>query len=200
MKTSRVHHCFAQELCEPRPATCRCRKLITLADATEMIKAGTAQWIVVKRLNTGATTKHICEICQGVQPAVKSCLNCLTSGIVIEPVFHTVFHPTDVVVTSVASIGVKKGSEVFRYAHSKQVPRGATIEKAHIERSYVTGDKEEAERIEVYGALTRETWLKLIVSVAHDWIDPTAGELIFAFGAEQRTPGSYDVTVRERAI
>lgn len=46
-RTSRVHSCFSQELSEPRPAVCKCRKLVTQAKAIEMVKTGEADWLIV---------------------------------------------------------------------------------------------------------------------------------------------------------
>lgn len=46
------------------------------------------------------------------------------------------------------------GSQMCMTGRTKQTPRGATIEKAHIERAYVYEDLEEQLRIEWYGFLT----------------------------------------------
>jgi hypothetical protein len=46
------------------------------------------------------------------------------------------------------------GSQICMTGRTKKTPRGATIEKAHMERAYIDGDKEEQLRIETYGLLT----------------------------------------------
>jgi hypothetical protein len=47
------------------------------------------------------------------------------------------------------------GSQICMTGRMKRTPRGATIEKAHMERAYLFGgDKEERIRIETYGLLT----------------------------------------------
>jgi hypothetical protein len=83
---------------------------------------------------------------------------------------------------------------------SKQTPRGATIEKAHIERAYAFGgDEEERERIEEYGILTLLARVRIgryFVNLkpepaggrANDW-----GRPIFAKVTEERTEGGIGV-------
>lgn len=199
MRTSRVHHCFHQELGEPRPAKCRCRELIDLAEATSRVKDGVAQWIVVERIDTGAVRRYECDICDGGDKFTTSCRKCDGSGVVLERVFFEKNHPTDIVVASVASIGVKKGLEVYRYAHFKQVPRAATIEKAHMQRAFLDGDKEEIQRIEDYGELTKRLWADITWAVPAEWVDPTKDQPVFAFGTDQRTTGSIEIIkTRER--
>jgi hypothetical protein len=50
---------------------------------------------------------------------------------------------------------------VYKPVKALKTPRVATIEKAHIYRAYVDGDKEEAERIEAYGLMTLEARIEM---------------------------------------
>jgi hypothetical protein len=46
-KTSKVHHCFDQELGNPQPVKCKCRKFISKEFASELVANGTAEWLTV---------------------------------------------------------------------------------------------------------------------------------------------------------
>lgn len=46
-KTCKVHHCFSQELFEPRPSRCRCRKMISREFAAKLVADGVGDWLVV---------------------------------------------------------------------------------------------------------------------------------------------------------
>lgn len=59
-------------------------------------------------------------------------------------------------------------NEVVDAAVAKQTPRVQTIEKAHIERAYVAGDKEELERIDEWGRLALDVTNSLIVPFIPD--------------------------------
>lgn len=45
-RTCLVHSCFSQDLSEPRPVKCKCRKLVSKETAIELVKNGTADWLV----------------------------------------------------------------------------------------------------------------------------------------------------------
>lgn len=44
-KTCKVHSCFNQEMNEPQPKICKCRKLITKDMAQKLVDDGIAQWL-----------------------------------------------------------------------------------------------------------------------------------------------------------
>ena len=45
-KTTKVHYCYSQELNEPQPKICKCRKFISREEATDHVANGIADWIV----------------------------------------------------------------------------------------------------------------------------------------------------------
>jgi hypothetical protein len=45
-KTTKVHHCFSQELNEPQPKKCKCRKFISKEFAGQLVQDGVADWII----------------------------------------------------------------------------------------------------------------------------------------------------------
>jgi hypothetical protein len=63
------------------------------------------------------------------------------------------------------------GGKICMVGRSKCTPRGATIEKAHIERAYVKGDLEEQIRINEYGKMSIEVITALIKQVPADKFD-----------------------------
>lgn len=46
-KTSKVHHCFSQELGIPQPKKCKCRKFVSKEFATNLVVDGIADWLIV---------------------------------------------------------------------------------------------------------------------------------------------------------
>jgi hypothetical protein len=55
-----------------------------------------------------------------------------------------------------------------RSAYAKQTPRVQTIEKAHIERAYISGRKEDIARIEDWGRLQIQLWAGLMAPFVPD--------------------------------
>ena len=45
-KTCKVHHCFSQELSEPKPEKCRCRKFISKEFAAQLVADGVADYLI----------------------------------------------------------------------------------------------------------------------------------------------------------
>lgn len=45
-KTTKVHHCFNQEMNEPQPKTCKCRKFISREFASDLVANGIADWVI----------------------------------------------------------------------------------------------------------------------------------------------------------
>jgi hypothetical protein len=152
MSVSRVHYCTGQESVvlgeqEPPAKKCRCRKFISLAAATKLVKSGEASWIVIERKR--GTQEVTCSLCKA-DPEVKKCAQCGGTG--KQTVNFTDNIPgTDIVYTSSESVDLDEKKK--RKWLAPKTPRVATIESEHIELAYVEGVKEAAERIEEYGRL-----------------------------------------------
>jgi hypothetical protein len=152
MSVSRRHHCISQEMVaqgleEPPAKKCTCRKFIPYKKADEMVKKGEARWCVVKRER--GIREVTCTLCGG-DPEVKNCARCGGRGaITVSAVWDT--YTMDIVLVSQASADLKE--KKYRPALAMKTPRVATIESEHIERAYIEGVKEAAERIEEYGML-----------------------------------------------
>jgi hypothetical protein len=152
MSVSRRHHCISQEMVsqqfeEPPAKKCNCRKFISYKKADAMVKNGEARWCVVKRER--GTRSITCSLCGG-DPEVKNCAKCAGLGAVTVPAVWDTY-TSDIVLVSQASHDEKE--KKYRPALAMKTPRVATIESEHIERAYVEGVKEAAERIEEYGRL-----------------------------------------------
>lgn len=88
------------------------------------------------------------------------------------------------------------GSQICMTGRTKKTPRGATIEKAHIERAYVDGDAEEQRRIETYGLLTLLTRLSCGKTLKRHEIEPPGretdwGRPILTFFNDDRVRGVF---------
>jgi len=148
MRQSKVHSCIEQEMVamgklEPlKKKKCRCRKLVEYAVANEMVKFGEAMWFVVSRERGMQTVT--CPLC-GPTDISKSCDVCKGTGVTEVPAVWDTY-TEDIVLINHRT----KTNKV-------STPRVATIESEHIERAYVDGVKEAAERIEEYGQLIQWT-------------------------------------------
>ncbi len=152
MSVSRIHHCISQEMVaqaleEPPAKKCTCRKFISYKKADDMVKKGEARWCVVKRER--GVRAATCTLCGGA-PEVKNCARCAGKGAITVPAVWDTY-TFDIVLVSQASADLKE--KKYRPALAMKTPRVATIESEHIERAYVEGVKEAAERIEEYGRL-----------------------------------------------
>ena len=143
--------------------------MITIADATEQVERGFAEWLITSSYTS--PLKLVCHICQNTE-AKKSCQNCGRTGEVEKEIRVNIFG-TDIVLVAAGSI-TADGSLTFRSVLSKKTPRVATIEKAHIIRAYVNGNKDEQERIEAYGLMTLETRIAMPIGVEPP-DDPSTG-------------------------
>lgn len=131
---------------EPRRKTCRCRKVVDWKTANEMVKLGEAMWFVVAR-ERGVQTVT-CPLC-GPTDISKTCEVCHGGGTAEAPAVWDTY--TDDIVLINHRTKTNKVS----------TPRVATIESEHIERAYVEGVKEAAERIDEYGQLIQWTLQEL---------------------------------------
>ena len=152
MNVSKVHSCHGQEAVvlqeqEPPAEKCNCRLTITIAQATALVSRGEAKWVVKSR--TRGFRDTACRLCRGDQE-VKNCANCGGSGKEIEAFVEDI-PGIDIVYTSSDPVDEKERKK--RKWLAPKTPRVATIESEHIERAYVDGNKEAAERIEEYGRL-----------------------------------------------
>jgi hypothetical protein len=153
---SKEHSCFSQNLGETKPRRCRCRKRLSLAEATKQVERGFAQWLILSR--TFTTVKEICIVCAN-EKFKKSCQNCHGTGEVEKSYPHDILG-TDIVLVTTGALN-DDGIPVYRSVKAKQTPRVATIEKSHIEKAYLEGNKEETERIEIYGLMILEARIEM---------------------------------------
>lgn len=133
---------------------------MSLAEATEMVAKGFAQWIILSQ--TVITGKEICPICLN-EAVRKNCQNCKGLG-EIEKSYPTNTYGSDIVLVTTGSED-DDGKMVYRPVTAKQTPRVATIERPHIERAYVQNDKDEQERIEAYGLMTLEARIEMGIGI-----------------------------------
>jgi hypothetical protein len=159
MKSTVEHVCFSQHLNEKKPRKCTCRKRLTLAQATAKVKDGFAEWIILSTTTT--TGKEPCPICAG-GPTKKSCQNCDKTG-EVEIAYITYKYGNDIVLVTAGT--PENGKVTYRSVKSKKTPRVATIEKSHIERAYVSGNKDEQERIEAYGLMTLQARVEMGIGI-----------------------------------
>lgn len=152
MKDTKVHHCIQHEMVsqgleEPPAKKCKCREYVEYKIANQMVKKGEARWIVTKRER--GTQEVICELCKA-DPEVKNCAACGGSGKKTIPV---VWDTYGLSIVRVSQAAVDATEKKYRPALAMKTPRVATIESEHIERAYVEGNKDAADRIEEYGML-----------------------------------------------
>ena len=193
---SKVHYCFSQHLNESLPPRkclgacaknkrrcsckrCKCREEVSLSRAHQLVKSGVAQWVLLKK--EPVEIKKICPICTNDELLKKSCLLCRKTGEVVTTEY--VQHQSNDIVMVTTGSG-DENEQVFRSVMSKQTPRVATIEEAHIIRAYVNGYPEDRERIEVYGKTNKDFLESLIVPFKPD---PFEGRTVFTFGADDRS-------------
>jgi RecJ-like exonuclease len=137
----------AQGLEEPPAKKCKCREKIDYKKADAKVKAGEARWVVTARER--GTREVPCSLCNGSEE-VKNCAQCSGTGKQTESVVWDTYN-YDIVLVSQASADASE--KKYRPALAMKTPRVATIESEHIERAYVEGNKDAADRIEEYGML-----------------------------------------------
>jgi RecJ-like exonuclease len=152
MNVSKVHSCHGQEAVvleeqEPPAPKCSCRLIITITEATALVRRGEAKWIVKSRVR--GFREIACSLCKG-DPEVKNCAKCHGTGKQGES-FVEDTPGTDIVYTSSDPVDEKERKK--RKWLAPKTPRVATIEEEHIQLAYVEDNKEAAERIEEYGRL-----------------------------------------------
>ena len=153
---STVHACYNQHLNENKPKRCRCREKVSLSEATRQVEKGFAQWVILSQTLT--VVKEICPICVN-ETLKKGCQNCRGTGEVERSHPYNVLG-TDIVLVTAGSQD-SDGRVVYKPVKALKTPRVATIEKSHIERAFVDGNKEEQERIEAYGLMTLEARIEM---------------------------------------
>lgn len=152
---------------------------MTYKNARRLIDLGAAQWVIIRK--DLIEIKRICPLCVNDNLLKKSCPNCNKTG---EVTFTELLPIPGNDIVMVTSGSGELGEEVFRSVMSKQTPRVATIEEAHIQRAYVNGYQEEIDRIEAYGQTNREFIRSLIVPFQPD---PWEGRTVFTFGVDERS-------------
>jgi hypothetical protein len=154
MSVSRCHFCIGQEMIalgkegnEPPAPKCRCRKFISLSEATKMVKRNEARWVVLKR--EYELVDEVCPMCLG-DKEVKNCAQCNGTG------KRTVYQAIETYGNDIVYSSEKpkdKKEKKYRPTLAMKTPRVATIESEHIALAYVENVKEAQERIEEYGRL-----------------------------------------------
>lgn len=152
MSVSRIHYCHGMEAVvlgeqEPPAKKCRCRKIISLADATILVKLGDAKWVVKERKRGEKSV--VCRLCHA-DPEVKNCAQCEGSGKQLVSFVEDI-PGLDIVYTSSDPVDEKEKKK--RKWLAPKTPRVATIEANHIFLAYIECVPEAAERIEEYGRL-----------------------------------------------
>ena len=135
MSVSRIHYCISQEAIaqgeqEPPAKKCRCRKIISLADATALVKVGEAKWVVKERRRGEKSV--ICRLCHA-DPEVKNCAQCEGSGKQLVSFVEDI-PGLDIVYTS--SDPVDESEKKKRKWLAPKTPRVATIESEHLELAF----------------------------------------------------------------
>ena len=145
-----AHTCFQLDAgAEPdkplSPKKCRCREFISKEQAATEVALGVAQYVNI--VDKVVEIEDACPTCGAIDPYRKNCTQCSGSGrtIVKRPI---IVRGEDIIRT--VSLDGKRNTK------TTQVKKSPTIEKAHIERSYVSGNKDEQQRIEYYGQSQRE--------------------------------------------
>jgi hypothetical protein len=86
-----------------------------------------------------------------------------------------------------------EGLGLVRSSLAQKTPRVQTIEKAHIERSYVNQYPEDAERIEIWGEMQRKVWAD-ITNSEWDGVDPFKGRSVLQLNStDQRSAKGIDI-------
>ena len=138
MSVSRVHYCISQERVaqgteEPPAKRCRCRKFISLQEATALVKVGEASWVVIRR--TRGEEEVTCRLCNG-DPEIKNCAHCRGTRKEVVPYEDDVFG-NDIVYTS--RDPKDKAEKKKRMWLAPKTPRTPTVESKHIVKAYGDG-------------------------------------------------------------
>lgn len=151
MSVLRVHHCISQERIaqgteEPPARKCRCRKFISLQEATRLVKLGEASWVVVGRKR--GEEEINCRLCKA-DPEVKNCARCRGTGKETVPYEDDVYG-NDIVYTNpehhgdavLKSFGLDSQTESrkIQYATKARIQHFPTIDATHILRAYVSNE------------------------------------------------------------
>lgn len=134
------------------PKKCRCRQFVSVAEAETEIKLGLAQHVVASEKTVEIA--EACPICTADEALMKYCDMCKNTGLVMVKRVIPILG-ADIIRT--VSLDGKTNTL------TTQVKKSPTIEKAHIERSYVDGNEMEQFRIELYGASVKDFIQSLIV-------------------------------------
>lgn len=157
IKNVLAHTCFQRKKGMERdtplsPKKCRCRQYVTADQATIEVARGLAQYVVT--FDKTIEVEETCSVCGGQDNLKKTCKNCAGVGVV--KISQRVQIKGQDIIRTVSEDGTKNIT-------TTQVKKSPTIEKAHIERAYVDGRRDEQLRIEEYGALTKDFISSLIV-------------------------------------
>lgn len=152
-----AHTCFQLEsgAAPDKPLTpkkCRCREYISKKQAAAEVALGVAQYInIVDKI---LEIESVCPTCDQQDMLMKSCHQCSGTGRCL--IKKAIIVPGVDIIRTVSLDGK-------RNTKTTQVKKSPTLEKAHLERAWVSNNKEEQERIELYG-ISQKEFIKSLIS------------------------------------
>jgi hypothetical protein len=145
-----------------------------------MVERGFAQWLILGK--TTVSRKELCPICANGD-FKKNCQSCKRTG-EVDVSYQIETLGTDIVLVTAGSAN-DDGALIYRPVLALKTPRVATIEKSHIEKAYVEGNKEEQQRIEEYGLLILQARIDMGIGITPP--DDDYGRSPFARISDERT-------------
>jgi hypothetical protein len=158
-----VHSCFDKKSDIPlTPKDCRCRRWKSADEAAKLVRDGTYRYIVVS--GKSVQIEETCPICSDDKNSKKNCIGCNRTGKVLVTADYPVLGE-DIILAS------ESGKENTKTVKIKKAP---TLEKAHIQRAYISGVAHEQMRIEEYG----ESGFMLLGSLGAEVRNRKTGKII----------------------
>jgi hypothetical protein len=158
-----VHSCFDRESDTPlMPKGCKCRRWRTADEAARLVQSGTYRYILASEKTV--ETEETCPTCSNDKNLKKNCAGCNRTGKILVTSKYPVLGE-DIILAS------ESGKENTKTVKVKRAP---TIEKAHIQRGYLSGSTHEQMRIEDYG----ESGFMLLGNLGAEVRNRKTGEII----------------------
>jgi hypothetical protein len=159
----KVHTCFDKENENPlSPVKCRCRQYMSASEASILVSRGNYQYVQIGKKEL--KTVEVCPTCSNDENLKKYCTGCGKTGSV-EVVREYPVYGEDIIFVS---------SDGKKNPKTTQVKKSPTIEKAHIERAWLSNNVPEQARIEAYGG----TILEALAGLGAEIRDSKTGEII----------------------
>lgn len=168
---------LSQDRRRPCPTLCKCRQLVSVSDAEELVLSGLAEWLIARYQATGRYIEQPCRFCAGMPSSwKKSCLNCGRTGVVKTEIMEPI-----------------RSGHLFLIGQAKKTPRIDEFSHINAERAVIDGVARYQEMLNQRAAMTVASFEALI----HPWdgTDPFDGVPLFwkwlLMDFDQRTPGGY---------